>query len=269
MPYRPKKADLDDLLAFERTVGADHVCIVCMSVYENDNRSIMDALARLKGRGRAVVAIDPTTITDNELEEMHRLGARAIRVNLSTTGKKLDKQVFISLLEQYASRIRSRGWAIQIFLDLKQLPLIAETIPKLGVPVVIDHLAHPNPHTPVSQQTGYTELMALLKNQEVWIKLSGTYRFPDLPGLDSYVREIIRIAPSQIVWASDWPHSSGVEANPNGNRLVHQDYRKVDDVGFVGQCLEWCDGNEDLMHKICVDNPRRLWQYEEPAGENL
>ena len=32
-PYHPKKADLDDLLKFERGIGVDHVCIVAMSVY--------------------------------------------------------------------------------------------------------------------------------------------------------------------------------------------------------------------------------------------
>lgn len=240
-----------------------------MSVYGNDNRSLMDALARLNGRGRAVVSVDPAKISDDELDLMHQHGARGIRVNLKTTNKRLSKEEFVSMLELYASRIRSRGWVIQIFLALPQLPLIADVIPRLGVPVVIDHLAYPDHDRPPSQQPGYTELMELLRMRQVWIKLSGTYRFPDLPELDSYVREIIRVAPSQIVWASDWPHSGGPEANPEGNRLIHQDYRRVDDTGFVEQCFKWCDEDEDLMKRICVDNPRRLWQYEEPPGEKL
>jgi len=262
-PYRPKKADLDDLLTFERSLGADHVCLVCMSVYGNDNRSLLDALARLKGRGRGVVSIDPATITDEELDLMHQHGVRGVRLNLKTTNKTLDKENFVSILDLYASKIRSRGWAIQIFLALPQLPLIAEAIPRLGVPVVIDHLGYPDTDRPPSEQPGFPELMKLLENQQMWIKLSGTDRFPELPALDSFVRKIMNVAPTQIVWASDWPHAGGVERNPNGNRLVHQDYVEVDDLGFVEQCLDWCNGNEDLMRMICVSNPRRLWQYED------
>ena len=93
------------------------------------------------------------------------------------------------------------------------------------------------------------------------MKLSGTYRFPDLPELDDYVLEILRIAPTQVVWASDWPHSGGVQYNPNGDRTKIQEYRKIDDPAFIARCKEWCGGDEDLIQKIFVDNPRRLWQY--------
>ena len=233
-----------------------------MSVHGDDNGSLIDALTRLEGQGRAVVTINPETITEEQLDELHRYGARGVRLNLKTIGAQPDKQKFVSTLELYADRIRSRGWVIQIYLGLSQLPLIADAIPKLGVPVVIDHVAHPDHDRSPYDQPGCHELLEMLEKRQVWVKFSGTYRFPELPDLDKYIKEMLQRAPTQIVFASDWPHSGGVEDSPNGDRKAYQDYRKVDDVGFVQQCLKWCNGDEDLMRQICVDNPCRLWQYD-------
>jgi len=36
----------------------------------------------------------------------------------------------------------------------------------------------------------------------------------------------------------------------------------VDDPSFVRRCKGWCGGDEGLISKIWVDNPRRLWQYD-------
>lgn len=134
-------------------------------------------------------------------------------------------------------------------------------IPELGVPVIIDHLGHPDLTPAVQHQNGYREFLDLLGKGLVYTKMSGTYRFSELEGLDEYAREILRIAPTQVVWASDWPHSGGVSQNPDGDRKAPQDYRKVDDAGFVAQSVKWCDGNEDLIRKIWIENPTRLWQY--------
>jgi predicted TIM-barrel fold metal-dependent hydrolase len=203
---------------------------------------------------------------------MHRLGVRGVRLNLKTEGKSPDRDRFRDILHLYARRLRPRRWVLQIYISLPQFRLIADEITKLGggsssssstMPVVIDHLGHPDPSIPITQQEGYAELMDALLRREIWMKLSGTYRFAALPGLDTFAREVIRIAPTQVVWASDWPHTGSVENNPNGDRTIHQDYRRVDDIGFVKQCIAWCDGDEDLMRRIWVDNPRRLWQYDE------
>ena len=210
------------------------------------------------------MSINPATITEEELDELHKHGARGVRLNLKTIGAQPDKEKFLSMLELYADKIRSREWVIQIYLGLSQLPLIADAIPTLGVAVVIDHVAHPEHDRSPYDQPGCQEFFDLLERRQVWVKLSGTYRFPELPDLDMYIREMLRRAPTQIVFASDWPHSGGTDGNPNGDRTAYQDYRKVDDVGFVQQCLEWCDGDENLMRKICVENPRRLWQYDSP-----
>jgi predicted TIM-barrel fold metal-dependent hydrolase len=93
--------------------------------------------------------------------------------------------------------------------------------------------------------------------------MSGIYRFANLPDVDVFAREFLRTAPTQVVWASDWPHSGGVAKNPGGDRNKVQDYRKIDIPDFIARCKDWCDHDEFLIRSIWVDNPKRLWQYDD------
>lgn len=260
---------MNDLLRFENGLGVSHVCLVAFSVYHNDNSSIVDALTKLEGKGRAIVCIEPDTVSDGELWKLHRLGARGVRLNLKTSEQQLSEEEFRRVLHSYADRIRPLGWALQIFCALEQLDQIAHILPTLQVPIVIDHLGAPhNARGPGRAQPGYAAFLKLLKTGNVWTKLSGTYRFPDLVDIDEYVLEILRIAPNRVVWASDWPHSGGVHANPGGNRDAIQEYRKIDDDAWIERCIDWClasgkEASEDLIHKVFRDNAGVLWQYKE------
>ncbi len=92
-PYRPKKADLDDLLTFQQTQGITHSCLVAFSVYHTDNSILLDALRRLNingSRGRAVACVDSQTVTDTELQDLHNAGVRGIRLNFRTSSIRLD-----------------------------------------------------------------------------------------------------------------------------------------------------------------------------------
>lgn len=281
-PYRPKKADLDDLLTFQQTQGITHSCLVAFSVYHTDNSILLDALRRLNingSRGRAVACVDSQTVTDTELQDLHNAGVRGIRLNFRTSSIRLDDDddAFAILLTQAADRIRPFGWVLQLYVSLDQIAQFAAVVPRLGVSVVIDHLGHPDPSGgPPRLQRGYKEFMHLLGSAgsgRVYTKLSGVYRFDDLPELDSYVQDILAAAPDRVVWASDWPHSGGVSGNPNGDRHRAQQYRKVDDQRWIAQCKTWCrlvgqNSSDELVRKIWVDNPRRLWQYDEEGTKS-
>jgi predicted TIM-barrel fold metal-dependent hydrolase len=250
------------LLAFEKRIGIEHVCIVAISVYGEDNRLLLQALRQLKGRGRGVVSIDAASITDAELDEMHALGVRGVRLNLRTVAQKLGEEAWAATLSAYAERVRRLDWVLQCYVYMDQIALIAPMIPKLGLRVVFDHLGDPQPDMAPRAQAGYAELVNLLQtNSQVYVKLSGTYRLTGVPELDSYAKELLRIAPTQIVWASDWPHTGGTTRNPDGDPKKPQDFLQVDIPAFAQQCMDWCDGNEHLLRQIWVDNPRRLWDY--------
>ncbi|TDZ35659.1 2-pyrone-4,6-dicarbaxylate hydrolase [Colletotrichum spinosum] len=261
-PFTPKKADVGDLVAFENSIGITHAVIVAASVYANDNRSIVDALKRMRGKGRGIACIDPKTATEDALDELQRAGVVGVRLNLWSFGATPNRESLRATLHAYADRIRGRGWVLQIFGTMNQYADILSLTPELGVDVVVDHLGYPDPINPVLDPAGRDAILGALRNGRTWVKMSGTYRFESTPGLDEYVREILETAPDKVVWASDWPHVGGPPKNPHGDRLKHQEFLTVDIPEFIDRCLEWCGGDGDLIKKIWVDNPRRLWQYE-------
>lgn len=65
----------------------------------------------------SIVVIDVDSITDPELEEMHHLGARGIRLNFQAGSQEIDVSKVVCLLQQAAQRIRHLpGWMIQLFV---------------------------------------------------------------------------------------------------------------------------------------------------------
>jgi 2-pyrone-4,6-dicarboxylate lactonase len=56
--------------------------------------------------------------------------------------------------------------------------------------------------------------------------------------------------PDQLVWGSDWPHVRMTEQMP-------------DDAHLVDLCLEWT-GDDELVRKVLVDNPARLYGWDPP-----
>lgn len=259
-PFTPKEATLEQALEFESSIGVDHVCIISTSVYGQDNACLVDALRRLNGKGRGVGYIDPAKTSDAELDELHAAGVRGVRLNLWTRGQTMEPDKWQGVLQSYADRLRRLDWVLQIFVSMDQIPNIVHIIPTLGVKVAFDHLGCPNPGQTPASQPGCAELYKLLENKNVYIKMSGAYRFEDVPGLEEHMKKLLEIAPDQIVWASDWPHTAGVKLNPEGNPKKEQEFLTPDMPGFLTLCAELCR-TYGAIHKVWVDNPRKLWDY--------
>ncbi|KAE8314652.1 hypothetical protein BDV41DRAFT_213072 [Aspergillus transmontanensis] len=158
---------------------------------------------------------------------------RGIRLIMRTGVDPLSKAAVIAA----ADRVRPFGWVNHVYIALEQIVEFAPLVLQIGLPVVMNHIGAPDQaRGPGRLQPGYAEFMDLLRKGQVWTKLSGTYRFPNLPDLDEYVTDILRTAPGRVVWGSDWPHSGGVEANPGRGCNKVQEYRKVDDTAFIARC---------------------------------
>nr|POE90360.1 4-sulfomuconolactone hydrolase [Quercus suber] len=256
-PYVPRSATVSDLIGFQKKLGIKNVGLVCISVYGNDNRSILDALPKLNDDCRAVACIDPTTISEEELDTMHKAGIRGVRVNLKTREELPTKQQLSAKLHAHATRVSPRNWFLELYLGLDQMQLVADIIPELGLRVVIDHMGSPAPSCSFKVQQGYEKLIELLSNGQVWVKISGTYRFSDLPDLEDYGKALIRAGPKNVIWASDWPHTGGVAVHEDGRTI--REYREVNDRDFVRKCFEWCEFDEHLIRNLFVENPARLW----------
>jgi predicted TIM-barrel fold metal-dependent hydrolase len=238
-------------------MGIENFCPVSVSVYGNDNRSIVDAMQHFGPQCRAVVTFDPGNVTEERLDEMHGFGVRGVRLNFKSKGEKPSRQALEEILLRFANLIRSRRWFIQLYLGLSQVQLIADLIPTLGVRVVLDHMASPEPSSSAASQDGYAELMKLLRDEMVFVKISGTYRFAELPDLDKFAKELIKTGPRNTVWASDWPHTGGPVSTVGGKS--YSAYRQVDTRAFIGKCFEWCDHDEQQIQNLFVNNPRALW----------
>jgi predicted TIM-barrel fold metal-dependent hydrolase len=262
-PFTPKQATADDCKTFMATIGVEHVCIIASSIYGRDNRCLVDSLNQFRGKARGIAYIDPETISDAEMDELDAAGVRGIRYNLWSRSQTLDPTAWEGILGKIADRLRRLDWSLQIFVSMDQIAAVAPVVKNLGIKVIFDHLGCPNKgEKPVAEQPGCSELYSLLKdNNKVYIKMSGAYRFEGVLGLEDHMRHLLRLAPNQIVWASDWPHTGGKWNNPGGDHHREQEFLKPDIPGFLKQCLSLCDEDEALIRKIWVDNPRRLWDY--------
>lgn len=235
--FVPPEATLDDYRATARTVGIDRMVIVQPSFFGTDNACTLDAAAAMEGRARAVVVVAPDA-TEDELRSMHGRGARGVRLQgVASGGLSLDS------LEQVAARIRPLGWHVQLYLDSRRLPDLAERLRRLPVDVVFDHMAHVERASGVDE-AGFRVLLDLLASGRAWVKLSNAL----FPASAERARRLIAANPERALWGSDWPHVAYGEDPP-------------EDGALLDALADWA-GSEATRRRILVDNPSSLYFRE-------
>ena len=241
--FVPPECPLDDYLRMLRTIGCERAVLVQPSVYGTDNTAISEALqsGRFELRGVAVVAPDPA---QRELERLHALGYRGIRINTAsgTPGLKLADA------QRLAARISPLGWHLQFYADLRAMPELEQVLAGLPVNVVIDHFARIRAAEGLNAPA-FQALLRLLRQEHCWAKLMGPYfisdAFPRYPDIAPFARAMIEAAPDRVLWGTDWPHPSAREKMP-------------DEGDLADLLLEWAP-DEAQRRKMLVDNPSRLY----------
>ena len=76
--YKPPYAPLEDYLAHARAMGFERFVFVQPSAYLRDNTCMLDAMREMPGC-RGIVDVDENA-PDAELEAMHKLGVRGVRI---------------------------------------------------------------------------------------------------------------------------------------------------------------------------------------------
>lgn len=213
--YKPSKHTIAQAVAFETSVGASNVVIVQPSIYGYDNSCLLDSLRTLgPSIARGVVAFDPDTTTIATLRQWHELGVRGVRVNLQSTSKSMSHDEMGSVLRTYADIVRPLGWVIQVYIPMVMTEALEQIVPDLGVRVCIDHMGSPGIPSNTSDLDpysldGFASLVRLLQAGNTWVKLSAAYRFSKNVGdVELIAKELLRVAPSRILFATDWPHVS-------------------------------------------------------------
>jgi predicted TIM-barrel fold metal-dependent hydrolase len=267
--YTPNTHTLSHALTLESSLGFWNVVLVQPSIYGYDNSCLLDALRAIgPRRGRGVVALDLENAPSRLLTEWNELGVCGIRLNLKSTGEALKTQALEDMLRKCSEIARPLGWVLQLYIDMEYLPLIEEVVMGLPVRVVFDHFGCPSlPPSPSRklrrklgtsslgqslydpyEVPGFVSLVNLLRSGNTFVKLSGAYRFSgdhELRDAEVIAKELFRVAPTRVVFATDWPHTrfEGLDVKP-----------------FVTSCIRWCCGDLDLVERVFRENAEDLWR---------
>jgi 2-pyrone-4,6-dicarboxylate lactonase len=242
--YTPPDALITDYVRMLTILGVERGVLVQPSVYMTDNTALLDGLAEspISMRGIAVVGAD---VTDTELERMHKVGVRGLRLNL-----RFDNGVGADIAPALARRIAPLGWHLQFRIMSENYASVLRMLDELAVDIVVDHIGQ----VPVEQGTGGKEFQALLglvRTGRVWVKLSAPMRMSqqELPYSDvtPFVRELVATAPAQMLWATDWPHTTIISRMPN-------------DGALADLLLDWIP-DEATRCRVLVDNPAKRYGF--------
>ncbi|OCR25194.1 2-pyrone-4,6-dicarboxylate hydrolase [Pseudomonas syringae] len=242
--YTPPDAPFETLRALHDQLGISRGVIVQASCHGNDNRAMLDAIARSEGRYRGVAIVDGSE-TDEQLAEMDAGGVRGVRFNfVAHLGGAPDLEVFDTTVD----RLADFGWHVVLHLDAQDILTYADRLARIPVPFIIDHMGRVKAGSGI-EQASFLALQQLMENPLAWVKVCGSERvsagrrpFDDaIP----FAQRLIELAPDRVLWGTDWPHPNISQDMPNDGELVDLMF------GFCRDPL--------LRQKLLVDNPMRLY----------
>ncbi|WP_167002872.1 amidohydrolase family protein [Comamonas sp. Tr-654] len=259
--YTPGTATVSDLLAFEGKLGVERVVLVQPSGYGTDNRCLVDALKQLgPQRARGVAVVDVDKVSAAEIEQLHAVGVRSIRLNLEVKGEHSSDRAKAAL-QSALKVVAAKQWSIQIYADLNLIEALADVLASAKTPIVLDHFAGLKAEKGLNQP-GFATVLKLLRNGNVYVKLSAPYRpskLADYADLQPFVRELVAAGPSKLVWASDWPHT-GSSGNRSGDLSKVEPFRSIDSGKVLEQLAGWV-GDASIWNRIMVQNPAALYSF--------
>jgi 2-pyrone-4,6-dicarboxylate lactonase len=242
--YTPPVASETAYLGMLDALGMARGVLVQVSVHGTDNSAMVATLRRHPERLRGVAVVDPS-VSDIELEHLHRSGVRGLRFNILFGGG-----VALDHLEGLAQRIAPLGWHIQLLIDARVLPELGPRLARLPVDVVIDHMGH-MPAAVALGHDGFAWMLRLLDQGRTWVKLSGAYRLSAMSAQFSdtipLARALVSAAAERCVWGSDWPHVA----------VTGPMFNTTDCLDLLG---EWVM-DPDVRSRILVENPARLYDF--------
>jgi predicted TIM-barrel fold metal-dependent hydrolase len=248
--YSAPEAPAEALMALLDSLGLARAVVVTPTAYGTNNAVLLDALARYPDRLRGVAVLGPDA-TDREIDRLHEAGARGIRLNL---WKRNGVRVWPNGMESFealAPRLAERGWHIQIWINVADLPEILPRLRAVPIDIVIDHMGRIEAdRTP--EDPNFALLCRLMRDERFWCKLCGSDRL-SLVGapyadVDPFARALLVANPDRVVWGSDWPH------------VGYFDDRMPRDRDLLAAVGRWT-ADPVLRRKLLSDNPARLYGF--------
>jgi len=204
-PFSVPQATVAGYRAFKQRLGIARTVVVQSMLYGTDNSVMLSALAELGrdvARGIAVTKADATDALWDTLAGQGVVGLRAFMLQESV--------LRWNELPRLADRLAERDWQLHLQMNGRHLIEHAALLSSLRCVLVIDHVGKFIP--PVGLDDEAFRLLAdLVAGGRCWVKLSGIYETsvhggPDYADVISLARQLVRLAPERMIWASNWPH---------------------------------------------------------------
>jgi predicted TIM-barrel fold metal-dependent hydrolase len=246
--YTPHDALPADFRRMLDTLGIERGVLVQPSIYGTDNRALLDALAQDPERLRGV-AVVPFDVAPREIERLHALGVRGVRLNIVDL-KQGKGRLPLEPLRALAARIKPFGWHIEFLMHVDEFPDLDRQLSDFPVDLVFGHLGYVKEQIEANVQ-GFQALLRLMRDGKAWVKLTAPYRLTrsamPYPEVLPFAQALLETAPERIVWGTDWPHVFIKNALPDDQALLSLFKRWVPD--------------ERLQRRILADNPATLYRF--------
>ena len=240
-------ASVADYRLLQKRIGTSRAVVVQPAAYGTDNNVTLAALHELGADVARGIAVVHPTVRDEELQAMHAAGVRGLRFTQHDPNTAITTP---EMIEPLTHRVAELGWHVQLHLRGEQIVEMAALIERLPGTIVIDHMGR-IPHPEGIHHRAFALVGRWLEEGRTWVKLSGAYLetktvSPRYADVGRVAREYVRIAPSRLVWGSDWPHPT--------------EHTKPDDALLFDLLHEWTP-DEALWKRILVDNPATLYGF--------
>lgn len=242
--YTPVDAPKEKLFSLRDHLGFSKNVIVQASCHGKDNAALLDALRSANDQARGVAVVSPD-ITDNELQEMHDAGVRAVRFNfLKRLVDPAPKPVYTRLAE----RVAKLGWHVVVYFEEADREELVPFLKSLPTTVVIDHMGRPDILAGVGHP-GFKAFLALMEDDKFWVKVGCperlTHSGAPYNDVAPFAKALINQAPDRVLWGTDWPH-------PNMKSHLPDDGLLVDRIPVIAP-------TETLQRNLLIDNPILLY----------
>lgn len=251
--YTPPEASADAHAEMLAGLGFERAVIVQPSAYGDDNRCILDAVAR-DPAGRRAIGVAQPSITDEELAALAAAklaGFRFVELISKRYGGRPKGSSGFAELAQLAPRMREHGIHAQLFSATSTFADAAQELLKLDLPIVLDHMASAGADEADVNHPSFQTVLELLRDGRIWVKLTVIRRSQNGPNYEDarpFHEAMIKANPNRLLWGTDWP-------------LVNLGERTPDLGALVDLADAWLDRDEGLKRKIFVDNPAALYGF--------
>ena len=246
--YRPAGQETGSADYFEHVLdayGVQHALLVGPnSGYSQDNRCMLDAIARGRGRFKGIAVVANNTSTE-QLKDLKAQGIIGVAFNVALLGLDYYRDIG-PLLE----RLAALDMFAQAQVDSDQMAHFAPLLIDSGAQILIDHCGRPDV-TQGLRGAGFAAVLGLAGSGRATVKLSGFSKFSaqGFPFADTqvYVEELLAaFGPDHCVWASDWP-------------FLKAPFRL--DYGPLLQLFAKAVPKAEDRQKILWDTPQRLFGF--------